>query len=204
VVGDLVTKTPCNYVSTVKGSKVCPVFSVNALWQFMDDYDYLWGGMLLGAGVFLAFCGRKLFVAAIFMITSIAVVFGILLLFYSTFLKNTTEAWVGWLVLSLSIVVGIFAGYFMTKLQRVGAAVLAGWGGFMLGLFLNETVIYLSGSIAVFWIVNFGCAGVLAILAFFSYNHAIILSTSFIGAYFMWRGVSLYAGGFPNEFTLIN
>ena len=26
--------------------------------------------------------------------------------------------------------------------------------------------------------------------------------TSFVGAYGFWRGISLFAGGFPNEFTI--
>ena len=28
--------------------------------------------------------------------------------------------------------------------------------------------------------------------------------TAFMGAYLFWRGVSLYAGGYPNEFSLIS
>jgi hypothetical protein len=31
-----------------------------------------------------------------------------------------------------------------------------------------------------------------------------MIGTSFIGSYIMARGVSLYAGGFPNEYVLIN
>ena len=38
--------------------------------------------------------------------------------------------------------IGLIVGVIMVKLQRVGAAILAGWGGFMLGLLLNETVLY--------------------------------------------------------------
>ena len=41
------------------------------------------------------------------------------------------------------------------------------------------------------------------ILGFVMYNHAIIISTSIIGAYFFIRGISLYAGGFPNEMLII-
>ena len=154
-------------------------------------------------GIFMCFCGRRLFKVAIFSTAAIATVALVLIIFYSTFLKANSEAWVGWLVLSSSIILGIIVGAVVTKLERVGAAVIAGWGGFMLGLLLNETILFLANSEAVFWCVALGCAGACAILAFCAFNHAIILSTSFIGAYFFWRGVSLYAGGFPNEFTLI-
>lgn len=55
----------------------------------------------------------------------------------------------------------------------------------------------------VFWLVCVGTAIVCAVLVFVSYNHAIILSTSLIGSYFFVRGISFYAGGFPNEFILM-
>lgn len=99
--------------------------------------------------------------------------------------------------------IGLIVGVIMVKLQKVGAAILAGWGGFMLGLLLNETVLYKAQSEALFWCVGIACAILCAVLTFFIYNHVLINSTSFMGAYFFWRGVSLYAGGYPNEFELI-
>ena len=77
------------------------------------------------------------------MVTAIFVVFGILLIFYTTFLKDSTQNWVGWTVLGCAILIGLIAGFFMMKLERVGAAILAGWGGFLLGVMLNEMVLYL-------------------------------------------------------------
>lgn len=161
--------------------------------------------MIVG-GLFLAFLGRKLFVAAIFLISFFVTMTGILLLFYSTFLKDNTEDWVGWTVLGGSAVVGLIVGYFMTRqsMQRIGAAILAAWGGFIVGLILNESVLYLTDSTAVFWCVAIGCAIAAAIFAFVAYNHALILSTALIGSYSIVRGASLYIGGFPNEFNLIN
>ena len=77
------------------------------------------------------------------MVSAILVVFGILLIFYTSFLKDSTQNWVGWTVLSCSILIGLVAGFFMMKLERFGAAVLAGWGGFLIGVMLNEMVLYL-------------------------------------------------------------
>lgn len=154
------------------------------------------------AGIFLGFFGRKLFKAAIFMVTTVFVVFGILLLFYTTFLDDTTEVWVGWTVLACSILIGLVAGFFMMKLERIGAALLAAWGGFLLGMLLNEMVLYLAESQAVFWCVSIGCAVAAGILSFFFYEHVLINMTAFGGAYMLVRGISFYAGGFPNEFTL--
>ena len=181
---------------------MCPKFDLNALWTFLDEYSYIWGVLFIVGGIFLCFFGRKLFKAAIFMVTAIFTVFAILLLFYTTFLEDTTEAWVGWTVLACSILIGLVAGFFMMKLERIGAALLAGWGGFLLGVMLNEMVLYLAESQAVFWCVSIGCGIAAAVLSFFFYEHVLINMTAFGGAYMLIRGISFYAGGFPNEFTL--
>lgn len=192
----------CSYQATMTSSEVCASFDLNALWQFLDEYSYIWGVLFIVGGIFLGFFGRKLFRAAIFMVTAIFVVFGILLLFYTTFLNDTTETWVGWTVLVCSILIGLVAGFFMMKLERVGAALLAAWGGFLIGVMLNEMVLYLAESQAVFWCVSIGCAVVAGIMSFFFYEHVLINMTAFGGAYMLVRGISFYAGGFPNEFTL--
>lgn len=194
--------TGCNYTTTLTSANVCSTFDLNALWIFLDEYSYIWGVMFIVGGIFLGFFGRKLFKAAIFMVTAILVVFAILLLFYTTFLKDTTEAWVGWTVLVSSILIGLVAGFFMMKLERVGAALLAGWGGFLIGVMLNEMVLYMAESTALFWSVSIGFAIVAAVLSFFYYEHVLINMTAFAGAYMLIRGISFYAGGFPNEFTL--
>jgi hypothetical protein len=45
---------------------------------------------MLGVGIFLAFFGRKLFTAAIFVVGTVVVAFLILIIFYSTFLSDKT------------------------------------------------------------------------------------------------------------------
>lgn len=142
---DLITSAgdgACNYQTTLTSKNVCASFDLNALWTFMEKYDFLWGALLIIAGIFLCFFGAKLFSAAIFMVTAIMTVFLILLLFYTTFLEDTTEVWVGWTVLGCSILLGLVAGYFMMKLERFGIALLAGWGGFLLGVMINEMALY--------------------------------------------------------------
>ena len=192
----------CSYRTTLTSADVCPSFDLNALWTFLDEYSYLWGVLFIVGGIFLAFFGRKLFKGAIFMATAILTVFAILLLFYTTFLSDTTESWVGWTVLVCSILIGLVAGFFMMKLERIGAALLAGWGGFLIGLLLNEMALYKVESPALFWSVNVACAVVAAVLSFFFYEHVLINTTAFGGSYMLIRGISFYAGGFPNEFTL--
>ena len=153
--------------------------------------------------MFLGLLGRKLWLIAIFMISAFLTIGLILLVFYTTFLKENTAGWVAWTVLGCSVILGVILGLVMTKLQRLGAAIIAGWGGFVLGLLLNEVVLYLVKNTWVFWCVCIGCALVAAVLVFVAYNHAIILATSLVGSYFFVRGISFYAGGFPDEYLLM-
>jgi hypothetical protein len=75
---------------TFSSKDVCPAFSSNALWDLLQEYQYLWGAVFIAGGIFLCFFGRKLFAVAIFMITAFAAVFLILLGFYTFFLQEDT------------------------------------------------------------------------------------------------------------------
>jgi hypothetical protein len=182
----------------------CSVYSLNALWAWMNTYSWLWGIILIVIGIPLCLFGRKLFSATLFLIGTLLTVTVILLLFYSTFLSDKTEAWIGWVVLSCSILLGLAGGYLLYKCQKLGAAVVAGWGGFMGGLLINTTCLNYAESDALFWCVNIACALVAAGLAFCFFSPAVILATALTGAYMFIRGISLYAGGYPNEFDLIS
>jgi hypothetical protein len=158
----------------------------------------------MAIGLFLTFLGRKIFNVAIFIVGTIVVSGLILIIFYSTFLADNTATWLSWLVVSLALVVGIVCGYLATKVEKIGGALLAGWGGFCLGVVLNETVLYLVESSALFWCVNCGLALIFGILGYVLFNQSVIVATSFIGAYMTMRGIGIMAGGFPNEYVLIN
>ena len=149
---------------------MCPVYSLNALTEFLDKYYWLFGTLLLVFGVFLTFFGRKLFVFTVFIIGACLTVCAVMILFYSTFLKSTTAYWVGWLVLSLSILAGLGVGFLCTKVLRFAGSLVCAYGGFMLGVVINEMWLYIYHSEAVFWCVSIGLAVAIGILAFFFFN----------------------------------
>lgn len=169
----------------------------------MQEYSWLWGIILIAIGIPLCLLGRKLFSITLFLIGTLVTMTLILLLFYSTFLTDKTDAWIGWVVLISSIILGIAGGFLLYKCQKLGAACIAGWGGFMGGLLLNTLVFSYAESEWLFWIINISCALVAAGLAFCFFFPVIITATALTGSYFFVRGISLYAGGYPNEFDLI-
>ena len=92
-------------------------------------------------GLPFMFAGRKLFSCIVFVVGVLITVSLVMILFYSTFLDSNTEAWVFWVVLSCSILAGLAVGFVLFKCQKLGAACIAGWGGFLGGLILNTAIL---------------------------------------------------------------
>lgn len=204
VIGALTTDGNGNYETTLEGDLGCDVWSMSAFFEFVQDYRILFGIILMVLGVPFCLMGRKFFSVIVFIVGVLITVSLIMLLFYSTFLDSNTEAWVFWLVLSLSIVAGLAVGFVLFKCQKLGAACVAGWGGFLGGLVINTTFLFVTNQEWLFWVVSIGCAIAAAICAFLFYFPVIITVTSFAGAYMFVRGISLFIpGSYPNEFTLI-
>jgi uncharacterized membrane protein len=193
---------PCLVHLTMNSTSGCSVASINAIWSFLNKYVGLWGAILIVVGIVLCLFGRKLFKPTICLVGAGAFVFMSLLFFYSVFFNTNTKAYVGWVVLGISILVGTVVGLFLAKVSRAGVAVLAGWGGVCLGLIMYSAFLYKTESQAVFWVTICGFAVIFAGLSYFIFDHILIGSTSLIGAYALVRGISLYAGGYPNEFTM--
>lgn len=192
------------YETYQESTIACPIFTYNALIQFVQDYNWCFGTGFIVIGLFLAFLGRKMFNVALFIVATIIVAGLILFIFYATFLSDNTEAWVSWLVVSLAVLVGLVGGFLAYKLEKIGACLLCGWGGFCLGVLLNETVLYLASSAVLFWCVNIGLAVIFGVLGFVLFNQAVMIATAFLGSYMTMRGIGLFAGGFPNEYALVN
>lgn len=176
---------------------------MNALIQFVDEYWWIFGPSFIAVGIFFAFVGFKLFQIALFIVATIVIAGLLLFVFYSTFLNDNTATWVGWLVLALSIVLGLLGGFLTVYLEKYAAAILAAWGGFLLGVLINESVVWLAGQAWLFWIINIVMALIFFLIGLKFADHAICFATSFIGSYMMMKGIGIMAGGFPNIYVLI-
>jgi len=192
-----------SYTTTQTSSMACPVFTMNGLIQFIDTYKWFFGPGFIAVGIFFGFVGLGLFKVALFIVMTVATAGLLLFICYATFLQDNTEVWVGWTVVGVSVALGLVAGALSVMLEKYAAAILAGWGGFLLGVMLNETVLWLAQANWLFWVVNIVSAIVFAILGFVFIDHAIVFATSFIGAYMMMKGIGIMAGGFPNIYVLI-
>jgi hypothetical protein len=153
-------------------------------------------------GSIICFLGRTLFKPVLFIAGVLLSVSLIWIIFYSTFLNEKTAAWVGWVVLIGAILVGCIIGCVVMKLVKLGAFLLAAWGGYALSLLLYNAFLYKMNSNAGFWCFTIGVALVCGILALFFFDHILILATAMIGSFLVINGIGQVAGKYPNPFTI--
>lgn len=192
----------CAEYTELAWKSICPVYSVNALVTLLSDYYWIIGICALVAGFFFIFFGLTLIKVVVFLCGVILTIMVVFVLFYGTFMADNTEVWAFWTITGVSAVLGIALGILMVYSLRFGAAVLCAWGGFMLGILINEMWLYMYGSQALFWIVASVVAVICGLLAFIVFEPSVMFITAFLGSYFACRGLSMFVGGFPSAFEL--
>ena len=169
----------------------------------MEKFKYLFAAIFVCLGLFLAFLGRKLWYMTVFIIGDLAVTAALVLIGFPTIADQYSAAWVGWAIIVVSLAIGTLGGILATKLQKPIVGILCAWGGFCLGVLVNNSVVYLAGNDILFWSINILLAVVCGVAGYKIFDMAIIIATSFIGSYLIARGASLIWGGFPNAYLLM-
>ena len=128
-------------VDIVSGAS-CARLSVSQLWEYLDQYAEYFGAFFIVIGVALVLFGRKLIKPAVFFAGLITCTLFACLLFYSVYFTKTSQVEDFWFFLGGGILTGIIVGILLSCFVKLGAAILAGWGGFCIGLILNESIVY--------------------------------------------------------------
>lgn len=164
------------------------------------------GAFVIVGGFFIGIFGKPFFKFVICVGVTFGVTGILTLLLFTLFFNMYTPNWLGWLVLVLSGLVGCCLGVILAKLARLGVAVVAAFGGFSLGLIIYAAFLYKADNDkqVLYWCFNIGMALVFGLLSLWLFDHMIIVSTSIVGSYLFIRGISLYAGHFPGEVSLID
>ena len=173
-----------NVTLYIRSKEACEKADFYFIVKFIQDYKAIFIIALMGFGLFNCIFGKKQFV-----------------------LPSGCKEWIIWVMLAVGILLGGTAGYFVFKYHEKAFALVAGGiAGFFIGEFLynlfgnridaNGTVIN----------IVFVVASIIAlvVLAYFFNKFIIIFSTSFIGSYCFIRGISLFAGKFPDEFQVMD
>jgi hypothetical protein len=197
----------CSKTIEFDTKEACPKLNFYAIWSFLLSFKVVFGIVLIGIGLFCLTLGSKLMIITLFLTTCICVVTVIFIIFFGILIPDGASIIVVWVVLAISLIIGMLLGYFVAKYKRVVLGfLLGGYMGYIGGILLyNTAFIYIkSNPLLIYWIVILCCIALACVFAYFLFDHILILSTSFCGAYALIRGVSLLAGGFPNETYIID
>jgi hypothetical protein len=169
----------------------------------VEDNDWVMFSFAVIIGFFLCFFGLKLY-KPIFFISGLLLTMGIIILiFYSTFLSSTTEAWVPWVVLAGAFLLGLLIGFIVMKISKLGAFALAFFGGYCGALLIWNTFLYLTtSSNALFYGFTFGIAFICGVLALIFFDHCVILASAMAGSFLVIAGIGVVTGGYQNPFTI--
>ena len=186
--------------------EACKKVDFYFIFKFIQDYKILFIILLILFGIFNCGFGKRFSrFTAFFLCIIIFVVF--ILVFSQLVLPSGCKQWIIWIMFGVGVILGITAGVFAFKYHEGCMAFLTGGiGGFFLGQFLYNLFgnrIPVNGTVMnIVFIV--AAIGALIAVAFFFKKFIVIFATSLIGSYCIVRGISLVAGKFPDEITVID
>ena len=190
----------------IKTSEACAKVEFYVIWEFINNYSFIFASLLIGFGLFNCIFGNRFADYTCFILTLFACT--IFVLFFAQFiLPPGCASWIIWVILALGIIIGCAVGYIVfSHYDKVLAFLVGGLGGVILGQFLfsmfGSLIPWNSILVNVLFVVI--CVIVAILLAFWLNTAIVIGATSFIGSYALIRGLSLFFGYFPSEFTIID
>lgn len=113
--------------------------------------------------------------------------------------------WVVWLTLVVSVGIGSGAGYATQRWARTGVLLIGTWIGGIMGGGLYSAFLYQyadENPMMVLWMSIAFCAILVAVLSMVFFDHAVIFCSAILGSFVLVRGISVYTGGYPNEFLM--
>jgi len=170
----------------------------------MSRNRFIFGGVFIGIGLFVNLFGLKGIKPTVFIISSITITAALLITIYMLFNVGDaiSEVW-NWVILIACSLLGLVAGFLLTKTIRVGFGIMGGATGFAIGL-LMTSVFHVESQVW-FWVISSAFGLAFFGLTFLKSAETIIFITSVIGSYIWVRGISIMIpGSYPNEITLVN
>jgi hypothetical protein len=107
-----------------------------------------------------------------------------------------------WIFLGLGFCTGVGVAYFALSVITLVKLSIGGYFGYTVSTIAYQFILrYIETTKPeiVYWITVFVCIAIGCILVTFLVKQVMIVATSMIGSYSIVKGISLYAGKFPNE-----
>ena len=195
----------CENTISMRSPNACPSFNVYSFWMSLVSNKWIVGTFLIVFGIFFCFLGTKFIEITEFIAGVLASWFLLCFLLFN-WLQVSYSTAAFWIIIFVTLVVGIGIGYLFYKIGKcLPAMILGGFAGYALANFLYQ--LFLKNiqwnPLVIYWITVILLVAGGAVAAYFFTEHLFILSTAFIGAYALIRGIAFMAGNFPDERQII-
>jgi len=178
---------------------------LHALWAFFEKYAIGFACIFLVLGLFLMFFGGRYYSATMFISAQISVCGLLMVLLFAAVMPAGTPEWSVWVAFLVSLGIGTGFGFAARKWSRVGVLFVGAVMGAFLGMSLFNSVVFKisqDNTLLGLWLTIMFSSMLVAGLCMVFFDNAIIFGSSIVGAYLLFRGVSVFAGGYPNEFLI--
>ena len=186
----------------------CEKTAVYVIWNFIKKYQILFASLMILIGLFEMIFGNRYIRATSVIISILAFLLFCVFVLFPYIFKQSSDEKKAWIALAIAVVVGAVLGFLVSIFHKaIISAILGIVCGFCVaqGLYVSVFSRIKTSKPKVIRIVVYVVVIVIFIaLSVFLFNVIIIFATSFIGAYSFIRGISIFAGGFPNEATIID
>jgi hypothetical protein len=177
----------------------CPVSQVLNFSQFVHNYPWMVGIIMILGGPIVGLYGRRFFPWVIAGIVSVNVLLGTLV-FCSVvgFMESTVSLSIS---IGFAFIVSGLAGWFVMKTVWIAVGILGIIGGFFMGSMIFTIFLAALGFGQLWAMILFSvlCAVGSGFLSFRFSKQVVLFFTSLLGSYAFMRGFTYFFGGFPGE-----
>jgi hypothetical protein len=93
---------------------------------------------------------------------------------------------------------GILFGISLLTLPKLGYLNIGLWVAVILGLLLQNSLFYLTGTLTAFYITIGAVGLIMSAISLMAFKNYIIISTSFISAFWLVRPIGFFLSSYPN------
>lgn len=172
---------------------------------FLQKNRMFLGIGIIALGFIMCYWGNK-YINYVFILLCGLITMHIGLIVYEITIKGNSTANYTWLVLLGSFIVGGLLAFFLTSFPTLISIIIALFLGFTLSNLIYQFLlglIHVAKPEIIKYITLTLCLVLCAYIAFKYRQGLFVIATSLIGSYGFIRGISLYAGKFPNEDVII-
>jgi len=182
---DLDSIAECSPRVIMTSQAACPVLTLGTLWQFFNQYYYIFGLAMMLTGGFLLTFGGRMYKVTMFIAGEVSIASFIMIVMFAAVYPNNSPMWVVWLTLMVSAGMGAGIGYAAQKWARIGVFLIGYWiGGFMGAIMYSMfSNLFTGNPVVALWLFVSLTGALVAGLSMYYFDLAVIFGSAIGGAY---------------------